>query len=186
MRRAGWSRNAAFMRQRRNLSCARRDMTRSAFHPWLDRFAWLTTVATFLLLGLGGLVTSHEAGMAVPDWPTTYGYNMFLFPLHLWEGNILYEHSHRLLASLVGLLTSILAGWLWVRETRSKVRWVGLGVMFFVLILMGVRQLPVYIGLASLAPIVIGSCFWQIRRQPSTLRWWGMMAFAAVILQGVL
>ena len=56
-------------------------MKRSIYHPRLNRFAWLTAGMTFLLLGLGGLVTSHEAGMAVPDWPTTYGYNMFLFPV---------------------------------------------------------------------------------------------------------
>ena len=109
-------------------------MTRSTCHPWLDRFAWLTAGATFLLLGLGGLVTSHEAGLAVPDWPTTYGYNMFLFPLHLWEGNILYEHTHRLLASLVGLLTSILAVWLWLREPRSWLQWLGAAAFFAILL----------------------------------------------------
>ena len=109
-------------------------MTRSTRHPWLDRFAWFTAAATFLLLGLGGLVTSHEAGMSVPDWPTTYGYNMFLFPLHLWEGNILYEHTHRLLASLVGLLTSILAVWLWLREPRSWLRWLGAAAFFAILL----------------------------------------------------
>jgi cytochrome c oxidase assembly protein subunit 15 len=100
-------------------------MTRSTYHPWLNRFAWLTAGATFLLLGLGGLVTSHEAGMSVPDWPTTYGYNMFLFPLRLWQCNIFYEHTHRLLASLVGLLTTILAAWLWLRESRAWLRWLG-------------------------------------------------------------
>ncbi len=87
--------------------------------PWLHRFALLTAIVTFGLIGVGGLVTSHEAGLAVPDWPNTYGYNMFLFPISKWMGGIFYEHSHRLLASLVGLLTTILAGWLWVRETRS-------------------------------------------------------------------
>src|SRR6266850_6457668 len=111
-----------------------RDMIRSTCHPWLDRFAWLTAGATFLLLGLGGLVTSHEAGMAVPDWPTTYGYNMFLFPLHLWQGNIFYEHTHRLLASFVGLLTTILAVWLWLREPRSWLRWLGAGAFFAILL----------------------------------------------------
>ena len=111
-------------------------MTRSACHPWLDRFAWLTAGATFLLLGLGGLGTSHEAGMAVPDWPTTYGYNMFLFPLHLWQGNIFYEHTHRVFASFVGLLTIILAVWLWLREPRSWMRWLGAGA-FFVILLQG-------------------------------------------------
>ena len=51
------------------------------YNPALFWFAVLNAVATFLLIGLGGLVTSHEAGMSVPDWPTTYGYNMFLFPV---------------------------------------------------------------------------------------------------------
>ena len=100
-------------------------MTRSTRHPWLNWFAWVTAAATFLLLGLGGLVTSHEAGMSVPDWPTTYGYNMFLFPFHLWQCNIFYEHTHRLLASLIGLLTTVLAVWLWLREPRAGLRWLG-------------------------------------------------------------
>jgi cytochrome c oxidase assembly protein subunit 15 len=109
-------------------------MTRSTRHPWLNRFTWLTAVTTFLLLGLGGLVTSHEAGMSVPDWPTTYGYNMFLFPVHLWQCNIFYEHTHRLLASLVGLLTTILAVWLWLREPRAWLRWLGVCAFFAVLL----------------------------------------------------
>lgn len=79
-----------------------------------------------MLIGLGGLVTSYEAGMAVPDWPTTYGYNMFLFPPSYWVGGIFYEHSHRLLASFVGLLTVILAIWLWVKEDRQWLRWLGI------------------------------------------------------------
>jgi cytochrome c oxidase assembly protein subunit 15 len=101
-------------------------MTRTVHHPWLNKFAWLTAVMTFLLLGLGGLVTSHEAGLAVPDWPTSYGYNMFLFPMQFWRANILYEHTHRLLASFVGLLTTILAIWLWLCEPRRWLRWLGL------------------------------------------------------------
>ena len=64
--------------------------------------AVLTAVATFLLLGAGGLVTSHEAGMSVPDWPNSYGYNMFLFPPSKWIGGIFYEHTHRLWATVVG------------------------------------------------------------------------------------
>jgi cytochrome c oxidase assembly protein subunit 15 len=107
-------------------------MTRSIHHPWLNRFAWLTAAGTFLLIGLGGLVTSHEAGMSVPDWPTTYGYNMFLFPLHLWQGNIFYEHTHRLLASLVGFLTTVLAVWLWLREPRAWLRSLGVCAFFTV------------------------------------------------------
>ena len=112
-------------------------MARTTDHPWLNKFAWLTAAATFLLIGLGGLVTSHEAGMAVPDWPTTYGYNMFLFPVRLWQCNIFYEHTHRLLASLVGLLTGMLALWLWLREPRGWLRWLGLGA-FMAVVLQGV------------------------------------------------
>src|SRR5579859_7642702 len=108
-------------------------MTRSTHHPWLNRFSWLTAAGTFLLIGLGGLVTSHEAGMSVPDWPTTYGYNMFLFPFHLWTGGIFYEHTHRLLASLVGFLTIVLTAWLWVREPRRWLRWLGVSALLAVI-----------------------------------------------------
>jgi heme a synthase len=94
-------------------------------NPWLFRFAALTAFVTFLLIGLGGLVTSHGAGMSVPDWPNTYGYNMFAFPISKWVGGIFYEHTHRLLASVVGLLTTILAVWLWWADTRQWMKWLG-------------------------------------------------------------
>jgi cytochrome c oxidase assembly protein subunit 15 len=91
----------------------------------LHGFAVLTAVATFLLLGAGGLVTSHEAGMSVPDWPNSYGYNMFLFPPSKWIGGIFYEHTHRLWATVVGLMTTILAVWLWFKDSRSWMKWLG-------------------------------------------------------------
>ncbi len=94
-------------------------------NPWLFRFAALTAFVTFLLIGLGGLVTSHGAGMSVPDWPNTYGYNMFTFPISKWVGGIFYEHTHRLLASAVGLLTTILAVWLWLKDSRKWMHWLG-------------------------------------------------------------
>jgi cytochrome c oxidase assembly protein subunit 15 len=102
------------------------------YNPALFWFAVANAVTTFLLIGLGGLVTSHEAGMSVPDWPTTYGYNMFVFPLDKWVGGIFYEHSHRLLASGVGLLTTILAIWLWLKDSRKWIQW--LGVTAFLLV----------------------------------------------------
>src|SRR5438874_12153406 len=89
---------------------------------WLNGFAWLTCVATLLLICSGGMVTSKNVGLAVPDWPTTFGYNMFLFPVSKWVGGILFEHTHRLMGSLVGFLTIMLAVWLWVREDRPWVR----------------------------------------------------------------
>jgi len=102
--------------------------TRSAkgLHLW----ACLTLAVTILLLWSGGIVTSKGVGMSVPDWPTTYGYNMFLFPVSKWVGGIFYEHSHRLIASGVGLMTLVLAAWILVADPR---RWVKcLGVAAFV------------------------------------------------------
>jgi cytochrome c oxidase assembly protein subunit 15 len=92
---------------------------------WLHRFATLTALATLFLICLGGLVTSHGVGMSVPDWPTTYGYNMFFFPISKWVGGILYEHSHRLVASAVGMLTVVLAVWLALKEKRAWLRTLG-------------------------------------------------------------
>ena len=95
------------------------------YSKWLNRFAWLTCVATLLLICSGGMVTSKNVGLAVPDWPTTFGYNMFLFPISKWVGGILFEHTHRLMGSLVGFLTIILAVWLWLSEDRQWVRNLG-------------------------------------------------------------
>jgi cytochrome c oxidase assembly protein subunit 15 len=93
---------------------------------WLHRFAVFTAAATLFLIWVGGLVTSYGVGMSVPDWPTTYGYNMFFFPFSKWVGGIFYEHSHRLTASGVGLLTIILAVWLWRKDERHWLRHLGL------------------------------------------------------------
>src|SRR2546421_8363847 len=98
---------------------------RRNYRTWLNRFAWLTCVATVLLICSGGMVTSKNVGLAVPDWPTTFGYNMFLFPVSKWVGGILFEHTHRLMGSVVGFLTIILAVWLWLREDRPWVRSLG-------------------------------------------------------------
>lgn len=100
-------------------------MTRGTYNPWLHRFAALAAFATLVLICVGGLVTSKGVGLAVPDWPTTFGYNMFFFPIQKWVGGVAYEHSHRLVASGVGLLTTILAVWLWIKEERRWLRWLG-------------------------------------------------------------
>jgi cytochrome c oxidase assembly protein subunit 15 len=84
-----------------------------------------TTAATFALILAGGIVTTTGAGLAVPDWPTTFGYDMFSFPWAKMTGGILYEHSHRLIGSLVGLLTLSLAILLWVADRRRWVAWLG-------------------------------------------------------------
>ena len=78
-----------------------------------------------LLVLAGSLVTSTDSGLSVPDWPTTYGWNMFAFPPSKWVGGIFYEHGHRLIASSVGFLTIVLAAWLWIAEPRRWMRRLG-------------------------------------------------------------
>ena len=100
-------------------------VTDRSYSQWLNRFAWLTCAATLLLICSGGMVTSKNVGLAVPDWPTTFGYNLFLFPVSKWVGGILFEHTHRLMGSVVGFLTIILTVWLWLGEDRRWVRNLG-------------------------------------------------------------
>src|SRR4051794_41265014 len=100
-------------------------MSESAHNRWLHRYAVLTALSTVVLIGIGGLVTSHGVGMAVPDWPTTYGYNMFFFPISQWVGGIFYEHTHRLVASVVGLLVVALTRWLGGRASRLPLAVIG-------------------------------------------------------------
>ena len=95
----------------------------------LHRFAKLVVACTVLLILAGSLVTSHDAGLSVPDWPTSYGWNMFTFPPSMWVANIFYEHGHRLIASTVGALTIILAMWLWLADPRPWLRWFGVAAL---------------------------------------------------------
>jgi cytochrome c oxidase assembly protein subunit 15 len=90
--------------------------------------AWLLACATFPLIWMGGLVTTYGAGMAVPDWPNTYGYNLFLYPLaswlHVWD--VFLEHSHRLVGAAVGMITIVVAALLWRYDPRRWMHWLGL------------------------------------------------------------
>ena len=91
----------------------------------LHRFSQFLAGCTVLLLLAGSLVTSTDSGLSVPDWPTSYGWSMFTFPPSKWVGGILYEHSHRLIASVVGFLTIVLAVWLWRRDPRRWMKRLG-------------------------------------------------------------
>jgi len=95
----------------------------------LHRFAKFVAGCTVLLVLAGSLVTSTDSGLSVPDWPTTYGWNMFTFPPSKWVGGILYEHGHRLIASTVGFLTIVLAVWLGVSDSRRWMKWLGAGAL---------------------------------------------------------
>jgi len=101
---------------------------------WLHRLALLTASVTFLLIFVGGLVTNTGSGLAVPDWPTTFGYSMFLYPWSRMVGGIFYEHSHRLIGSVVGILTVTLAVWMWIKEPRRWLRWLGAAAVMAVIV----------------------------------------------------
>ena len=128
---------------------------------WHHRYAKLVAACTVLLIAAGATVTSTDSGLSVPDWPTTYGWNMFAFPLSKMVGGIRYEHTHRLIASTVGFMTIILAAWTWRVETRRWVRWLGaacLGAVVLQGVLGGITVLfflppAVSIGHAGLAQI---------------------------------
>ena len=150
----------------------------------------LTAVATLFLISVGGMVTSHGAGMAVPDWPNTYGYNMFFFPFSSWIGGIFYEHSHRLVASAVGLMTLILAARLYGRSSRPVLRWGGGG-----LLLVGIatavaasQRWQDAVVLAGTGGVALSASFvWPTAEpQPCWLRRLGLLAVGLVVLQGVL
>jgi heme a synthase len=131
---------------------------------WLHRYACLLAAATLVLVAAGGMVTSTNSGLAVPDWPTTYGYSMFSFPLSGMVGGIFYEHGHRLIASTVGLMTIGLVIVLWRVEPRRWVRrlgWIALAVVIAQGLLGGltvIYLLPdaVSISHAGLAQIFFG------------------------------
>ena len=91
----------------------------------LPVFAALVAASTALLIFAGGLVTSTGSGLSVPDWPNTYGWFMWAFPISKMVGGIFYEHLHRLVASTVGFLIVVLAIWLAREEPRRWVRRLG-------------------------------------------------------------
>ena len=101
---------------------------------WTALFSKVAVAATFLLVVAGGLVTSNEAGLAVVDWPNSFGSNMFLFPLARMTGGIYYEHAHRLFGALVGLTTIALAVRLWRYDDRAWLKRLGLAAVVLVVL----------------------------------------------------
>ena len=86
------------------------------------RFAVFTACVTFLLIIAGALVTSNDAGLSVPDWPTSFG-SLYKIP-HL-VGGVRFEHTHRMIAQFVGFLTIILAVWTWRADHRRWMKYLG-------------------------------------------------------------
>lgn len=134
--------------------------TRSVGGGWPHRLALLTLCATLFLIVAGALVTSLGVGLAVPDWPTSFGHSMFAFPLSKMARGVLFEHSHRLMGSLVGILTILTAGALLWRDERRWMRALGVAALALVIlqgVLGGMRVVLVKIDLA-----VVHACAAQL------------------------
>lgn len=109
----------------------------SAASPWPHRVALALCCATFPLLWVGGLVTTTKAGMAVPDWPSTYGYNLFLYPLETWfygPWDLFIEHGHRLLATVIGFISIVLVVVAWTTDSKPWLRWMSLAALGLVIL----------------------------------------------------
>jgi heme a synthase len=98
------------------------DSPQTSISPWPHRLAVALALVTFPLIWVGGLVTTYDAGMAVPDWPGTYGYNLFRYPWQTWLAgpwDLFIEHGHRLLGAMAGLLSIALFAFVLVTDRRT-------------------------------------------------------------------
>ena len=98
---------------------------KSPYHIWLRRLSKLTVFSTLFLIFAGALVKSHEVGLSVPDWPTTYGKQMFAYPISEMVGGIFYEHGHRMVATIVGFFTMVQAIWLGFSQEPQWLKKIG-------------------------------------------------------------
>lgn len=127
------------------------------FFPWRHGFSRFAAAATLFLIFVGGLVTSTGSGLAVPDWPLSYG--RFFPPM---VGGIFYEHGHRMVAGAVGLLTAALALWTWFEEPRRWVRWLAvaaLGTVVLQAVLGGITVLFLLPTTVSVVHACLGQIF---------------------------
>ena len=82
--------------------------------------------ATFLLIIAGALVTSNDAGLSVPDWPTSFG---SFYKIPRMVGGVRFEHTHRMIAEFIGLLTIVIAIWTWRADRRRWMKYLGIGAL---------------------------------------------------------
>jgi len=167
---------------------------------WIHRWTVFTAVCTFILLVSGGLVTSHGVGMSVPDWPNTFGYNMFTFPISHWIGGIFYEHTHRLIASAIGFSVVILNALLWSWETKGNQKPGNVISIIFIFALAALALIGIVAAMLSMnieklwvfalvvSPLLVVAVWglWKFICNPTAFRWLGIAALAGVVLQGLL
>ncbi|MFI5377792.1 MAG: heme A synthase [Tepidisphaerales bacterium] len=162
-----------------------------------------TAAATFPLIFLGGLVTSHQAGMSVPDWPNSYGYNMFLLPPSRWLGGIFYEHTHRLLGTVAGFAAIVLLclahGSARSQRVRRVLGW-GIVTSFALAALSAMawlalhgsehllaRMMPhLFVGWLAMGLVMLAAWLCRQREPRASVRWLAVTILVAVVVQGVL
>lgn len=147
----------------------------------VHRLALLSVCLVWPLIWVGGLVTTYDAGMAVPDWPGTYGYNLFLYPLDTWlfgPFDLFIEHGHRLLGAVVGLIAILIVAAAHRHEPRRWVRFLAIGLLLMVIaqgLLGGLRVVlsdrtlamvhgcvgPAFFSLCVAATVVTSRLWWR-------------------------
>ncbi|GAA4449304.1 COX15/CtaA family protein [Novipirellula rosea] len=148
-------------------------------HRTVHRLAILTVCLTWPLIWVGGMVTTYDAGMAVPDWPNTYGYNLFLYPYKTWllgPFDLFIEHGHRLLGALLGFTAIGLVVAAWRTEHRGWVKGFATMILVAVIIQGGLGGIRVVLGdrtfamiHGTTAPIVFAL---TVTGMVITSRWW--------------
>lgn len=147
---------------------------------WLHRFAVLAVCLVWPLIWIGGLVTTYDAGMAVPDWPNTYGYNLFLYPYKTWlfgPFDLFIEHGHRLLGAVVGMVAIGIVIFAWISESRRWVFVLAVGLLIAVIsqgllggmrVVLGDRTLAMVHG--CFAPAFFALCV--VMAAVTSRKWW--------------
>jgi cytochrome c oxidase assembly protein subunit 15 len=132
------------------------------YNPWHHRIAVFIAFLTFVVIIAGALVTSEDAGLSVPDWPTSYGHILRLPP---WVGGIVYEHSHRVIASITGILTIVIAFWTLFSDRRRWMKYLAFGALATIVlqgVLGGVTVLNFLPPAVSTAHSAVGQTFFCI------------------------
>ncbi len=153
--------------------------TEPLYSRWVHGLSVALTIAVFPLIWVGGLVTTYDAGMAVPDWPNTYGYNMFAYPATTWlfgPFDLLVEHSHRLLGTIAGFISiGLVVAAFWF-EPRSWFRWWSVFVLLSVIAQGALGGFRVLLDQRTFAMIhgCTGPLFFAIATATAVMssRWW--------------
>ncbi len=154
--------------------------------PWPHRLAVVLALVTFPLIWVGGLVTTYDAGMAVPDWPGTYGYNLFLYPWQTWLAgpwDLFIEHGHRLLGATAGLVAIALVAVTCLQDQRRHLQAMAAGALLLVILqgALGGARVLLDARLVALIHGCVGPLFFAYLASLVVVssRWWEKSSIAA-------